>query len=84
MKSIIRLAIAAVILSTLPVVALAADGDSIWTGIDRNAPNRPIVVMDDTRAPRSPMAENVFADIALTAPRRKDAVDGQDGTFAGE
>ena len=84
MKTIIRLAFTGLILSALPVAALAADGDSIWTGIDRTAPHRPIIVTDDTRAPRALLTENVFTDLSLTAPLRKDVADGSDGTLAGE
>ena len=83
MKSIIRLALCGFAICAVPTFAHAAIGD-IWTGIDRNAPHRPVVVSDDTRAPRATPAEDVFKDLSLTAPLRKDVSDGGDGTMAGE
>ena len=88
MKTFIRLALTGFIVAatvlTVPTVANAVDGDP-WTGLDQNAPHRPIVPSDDVRAPRQvTFTENVFTDLSLSAPLRKDALDGSDGTLAGE
>ena len=81
MKNFIRLALTGfIVLTTIPTVANAVDGDP-WTRIDQSAPYRPIVVPSDDRAPR---AEDVFQDLNLTAPLRKVVTDATDGTLSGE
>lgn len=84
MKTIVALATAVILVSTTP--CLADWKDTIWTDLERTAPNRPAGIEATALGEHvvKNRIEDIFTDLSRTAPLRREIDDALPGGVSGD